>query len=93
MKEYYLANVKVSEVICEELKLKTAGQGKCDNSLQVWLAERRKRITSSNVGSIAKMRTTTKVKKLLYSKFEGNTVTKWGILQEESTNSKYLEEK
>ena len=97
MKEYYLANVKVSEVICEELKLKTAGQGKCDNSLQVWLAERRKRITSSNVGSISKMRTTTKVnstvKKLRYSKFEGNTATKWGILQEESTNSKYLEEK
>ena len=97
MREYYLANVKVSEAKCEELKLKTAGQGKCDNSLQVWLAERRKRITASNVGCIAKRRATTKVnstvKKLLYTKFEGNTATKWGILQEESTNTRYLEEK
>lgn len=33
------------------------------------------------------------VKKLLYSKFQGNTATKWGIVQEESTNSKYLEVK
>ena len=57
----------------------------------------RKRLTSSNVGCIAKRRATTKVnstvKKLLYSKFEGNTATKWGLLQEESTNGKYLEEK
>ena len=97
MREYYFANVKVSEAACEELKLRTADQGKCDNSLQVWLAERRKRITASNIGSIAKRRASTKVnstvKKLLYSKFEGNTATKWGNLQEESTNTKYLEEK
>jgi len=97
MREYYLANVKVSEVKCEELQLKTVGQGKCDNSLQVWLVERRKQIIASNVGSIAKRRATTKVnsvvKKLLYSKFEGNTATKWGVLQEDSTNGKYLEEK
>jgi len=26
MREYYLANVKVSELKCEELKLKIAGQ-------------------------------------------------------------------
>jgi len=88
MREYYLANVKVSEVKCEELQLKTVDQGKCDNSLQVWLAERRKQMTASNVGSIAKRRATTKVnsivKKLLYFKFEGNTATKLGILQEDS---------
>ena len=42
MNEYYLANVKVSVEKCEELKLRTTGQGKCDNSLQVWSAERRK---------------------------------------------------
>ena len=95
MREYCLVNVKVSEAVCEDLKIRTAEQGKNDNSLQVWLAERRKRITASNVGSIAKRRPTTKVnsmvKKLLYTNFEGNTATKWGILQEETTNSKYLE--
>ena len=97
MKEYYLANVKVSVEKCEELKLRTTGQGKCDNSLQVWSAERRKRVTASNVAKIAKRRPTTKVssmvKQLLYTKFEGNTATRWGILQEESTNIKYLAEK
>ena len=67
LKEYYLANVKVSVEKCEELKLKTTGQGKCDNSLQVWSAERRKQITASNVGKIAKRKSTTKVRKL-YSK-------------------------
>ena len=28
---------------------------------------------------------------LLYSKFTGNTATRWGILQEESTKEQYLE--
>jgi len=50
-----------------------------------------------NVGCIAKRRGTTKVnstvKKLLCTKFEGKTATKWGILREESTNTQYLEEK
>ena len=60
----------------------------------MWLAERRKKITVSNVGSNAKRRLTTKVsstvKKLLYTRFEGTTATKWDILQEETTNCKYL---
>ena len=97
MKEYYLTNVKVSVEKCEELQVKTTGQGKCDNSLQVWSAERRKRITASNVGKIAKRKPTTKVssavRQLLYTKFEGNTATRWGILQEETTKAKYLAEK
>ena len=54
-------------------------------------------MTASNVGSIAKRRAKTKVKstvkQLLYSKFEGNTSTKWGLLQEQPTKAKYLEEK
>ena len=57
MKEYYLTNVKVSVEKCEELEVKTTGQGKCDNSLQVWSAEQRKQITASNVGKIAKKKT------------------------------------
>ena len=97
MKEYYLTNVKVSVEKCEELQVKTTGQGKCDNSLQVWSAERRKRITASNVGKTAKRKPTTKVssavRQLLYTKFEGNTANRWGILQEETTKAKYLAEK
>ena len=97
MKEYYLTNVKVSVEKCEELQVKTTGQGKCDNSLQVWSVEQRKRITASNVGKIAKRKPTTKVssavRQLLYTKFEGNTATRWGILQEETTKAKYLAEK
>ena len=75
----------------------TSGQGKNDHSHQVWLSERRKWITASNAGKIAKRRGTTKVrplvKELLYSKFEGSTATRWGLLQEDSTNAHYLEEK
>ena len=33
------------------------------------------------------------IKQLLYSKFKGNTVMKWGLLQEQPTKAKYLEEK
>ena len=47
------------------------------------MTERRKRITASNVGSIAKMRKTTKrcnkVKSLLYSSFRGNQATQYGV--------------
>ena len=46
------------------------------------MVERRKRLTASNVGSIAKMRKTTKrsnkVKGLLYSSFRGNVATLYG---------------
>jgi len=44
-----------------------------------------------------KERDTTKVrplvKELFYTKFEGSTATRWGLLQEESTNTQYLKEK
>ena len=33
------------------------------------------------------------VKQLLYSKFTGNTATRWGILQENSTKEQYLKHK
>ena len=72
MREYYLVNVKVSEAVCEDLKIRTAEQGKNDNSLQVWLAERRKRITASNVGSIAKRRPTTKVNSMVKNCYTPN---------------------
>ena len=62
-----------------------------DNNL--WIIERRKRITASNVGSISKMRHTTKKSKkvelLLYSNFRGNAATHYGSDKEESTRQQY----
>ena len=53
-----------------------------------WMVERRKQLTASNAGSIAKMRKTTKrsnqVKGLLYSHFRGNVATLYGITTEEN---------
>ena len=97
MSEFYAAKVKVTESQGNAITQKTIGQGSNDDSLYKWLAERRCRITASNAGSIAKMRPTTKVsstvKQLLYTKFTGNTATRWGILQEGSTNEQYLKSK
>ena len=53
MKDFYQPKVEISEVISEGIKLKTVVQGN-SNHFQVWLAERRKRLTASNVGSIVK---------------------------------------
>jgi len=88
--------VKITEAAGEETKLKTISQG-TGNHFQVWLAERKKRLAASNVGSIAKRKAKTKVavtvKHLLYTSFNGNMATKWGLLQEEPTKTKFLEEK
>ena len=65
MKDFYQAKVEITEVISEEIKLKTVAQGN-GNHFRVWLAERRKRLTALNVGSIAKRRAKTKVKSTVY---------------------------
>ena len=62
-----------------------------------WQRARRKRITSSNVGVIARRRkatkVTNKVQSLLYSTFQGNMATEWGELQESCTCDAYIEAK
>jgi len=60
MEKCYLAEVIVTEASSQEIARNTSGQGALPNSRQLWLYERRKRITSSNSGKIAKRRTTTK---------------------------------
>lgn len=67
-----------------------------DNKASIlWKEERRLRVTSSNVGAIAKRRSTTKVgplvHQLLYSSFRGNRETSLGLLQEEDTEKQYQE--
>lgn len=59
-----------------------------------WMMERRKRITASNVGGIAKMKQTTKrskkVEALLYNSFRGNKATKYGSEMDEFTRQQYV---
>ena len=61
MSELYAVKVKVTESQGNAITLDTIGQGSNDDSLYKWLVERRCYITASKVGSIAKMRPTTKV--------------------------------
>ena len=60
MASYYLAHVKVAESAATKIMIDTTGQGD-DNSKVLWYEERRKRLTASNMGKIAKRRATTKV--------------------------------
>ena len=59
-----------------------------------WMIERRLRITASRVGSISKMRKTTrrskKVQELLYSTFRGNQATLYGSSKDEETKLQYI---
>ena len=94
MASFYNTNVKITESTAQKIAINTIDQGDGDSNGQVWHEERRKRITSSSVGEIAKRRKTTKVNsiitKLLYSKFRGNRATDWGLLQEDVSRSEYL---
>ena len=93
MVSYYLAHVKVTESAATKIMIDTTGQGD-DNSKILWHEERRKRLTASNVGKIAKRRVTTKVgssvQQLLNTKFQGNSATNWGIFREEDSNKEHL---
>ncbi len=59
----------------------------------VWIAERRKRLTASVVGGIIKMRNNTKkagkVEHLLYRKFKGTAATRYGQVLEDRAKEEY----
>ena len=61
---------------------------------EFWMNERRKRITASKVGTIAKMRVTTKfsatLQQLLYNKFGGNAATRCGQNNEDEARKLYV---
>ena len=80
-----------------QIELQIVQHNKDHSSACAWHEYRRLHITSSNVGIIAKRRSTTKatpcVTNLLYAKFRGNKATAWGISQEEATAVKYIEYK
>ena len=96
--DYYTTNVKISEHRSLDIEWVTRGQGTPDNiGSNIWLAERRKRNTSSNTGAIARRRSTTEVanviKLVLYCTFRRNIATDWGKLQEPATCEAYIEAK
>ena len=87
---YYAAKVVVStqeKALIEE-------QTREQSNSSFWAEERTKRITASRVGSIAKMKKTTKksnkVKELLYSTFRGNKATMYGTLMEDKAREDYI---
>ena len=87
---FYKTKVVVTD---DEAKaIETCTRDQADN--MQWLVERRKRLTASKVGSIAKMKKTTKrsskVKQLLYSTFKGNKATRYGCAKEEETIQLYI---
>ena len=86
---YYKGNVYVDAHKSTAIDLQTIEQSSSD----LWREERRKRLTASITGSIAKRKTKkvgNKVKELLYSQFKGNKATKWGQMHEETTRRLYL---
>lgn len=94
MLQYYTTYVRVTQERAAQLEQMTRFQGTATNqSTNLWLAERRKRITSSMTGQIARRRPTTKVckmvKVLLYKQFKGNAATEWGKEQESATQKQY----
>ncbi len=87
---FYDTQVMVTEEQAKDIEKATRGQSACDE----WMAERRKRLTASNVGSIAKMRKTSKrsskVQSLLYSYFRVNQATRYGSANEDSASNSIL---
>ena len=61
---------------------------------EMWMEERSKRVTASNIGSIAKMRPNTKrakrVEQLLYSRFTGSRATRYGCTMEKVALREYI---
>jgi hypothetical protein len=86
---FYETKVVVTSEEAKEIEQQTRDQA---DSYE-WIGERRKRLTASVVGSIAKMRNTTKkskkVENLLYSKFRGNAATRYGATMENQTKQEY----
>ena len=75
---FFKANVTVSFTKALELESSTRSQGTADEiAANLWMAERRNRVTASSCGQIAKQCTATKVanlvKNLLHTSFHGNT--------------------
>lgn len=89
-KGFYDTKVVVTPEEAKAIERQTLDQAENEQ----WINERRKRITASIAGGIAKMRATTKqsnkVQQLLYSRFKGNAATHYGAEKEETTRQQYI---
>ena len=81
-------------VVTREAAQKIEEQTRAQAENNEWKYERRKRITASRVGGIAKIKKTTKrsnkVKDLLYSTYRGNEATRYGSEMEDRTIQQYV---
>ncbi len=86
---FYESQVVITEERRKKIETGTRNQAESEQ----WMVERRKRLTASKVGSIVKMRKTTKrsnkVQNLLYS-FRGNEATRYGMANEEKARQAYI---
>ena len=87
---FYRTRVAITQEEARQIEEETRDQMENEK----WSYERRKRITASVVGGIAKMREKTKrskkVESLLYSTFRGNQATRYGQLMEQATIEQYV---
>ena len=87
---YYETKVMVSEEEACAIERDTREQ----YGSELWKMERKMRITASAVGSIAKMRQTTKrgkkVESILYSTFKGTVATRYGTEMESEARKDYI---
>ncbi len=87
---FYESKVVVTRDEAELIEFETKTQAESDK----WSIERRKRITASKAGGIAKMKETTKrsskVKSVLYNSFRGNQATRYGTDMEDITMKEYI---
>ena len=96
MLTYYDAQVKVILERTTQIEQITKLQGMGDGlAANLWIAERKKQITSSAAGKIAKRRASTKVcnmvKSLLYHQFRGTAATEWGREREPVIRERYIQ--
>ena len=82
---FYNSRVKVTQEVADSIEHSTQQQSESAE----WMKEREKRITATRIGSIAKMKKTTKkskkVEEILYNTFRGNEATWYGKEMEEKT--------
>ena len=88
-KGYYETKVIVTPEKAAEIEHSTREQADSPE----WMGERRKRLTASVVGGIAKMRATTqkskKVENILYTTFRGSAATRYGATMEDRVRQEY----
>ena len=87
---FFTTKVAVSHEEAKPIEMNTLAQ----SGSELWMKERKMRITASQVGGILKMKKSTKkgnkVKSILYSTFRGNEVTRYGTNMEETSRQEYV---